>query len=930
MGLTEFLEHYKSNKKSVSHTSIGGGKWDIPASESPLFYKLIRKAHKKGEVVLPITEKIGDVHPLIFDLDLKFEESLTTSPLTEECYAKILEFLWKNTLEFVDIQDECRHNEAYVMLKSKPYPCSKGKYKSKDGIHVLFPNIILKNTVYKLICNHIRTNQDELFTIFKNTCEVSPSNLDDTLLDGHFTRWMPYTCYKENEVPYLLEFVYNLTNGEAVKKNPILVTGEMSTYTDELIMNQMSMFRENLDENVEYTEECSNKLKTKAPKQSKMDNSCENDIYATYYVDNNNIINPYQIVEQEELSLITNLCDCLSVERASEYGKWLDVGLALHNTNSEKLLPVWEKFSMKYHKYRDGTTKRNCADKWASFNNGHAGSCLTQGSLRYWANQDDPVKFNKVMVKNLGSDIEKSVTNGPEAHQLIAKVIHRYYMNQFVCIDISDDWYFFNGIRWKRTLKANELKRRIHNDIYNIYREYHDHYTKLSNAEDDADEQEKWTKKQKKCLTFMQKLLQENYVNTVISALRHLFYEENVVEQFDSNLNLLGLENGVIDLKEWVFREGRPEDYITKSNGLKIPVENIELPIKLSEINQHLSRTIANYDMLRSHLNDFIQQIIPDPVVREYTVRFLAKCLSGENRDEGFYIWTGSGGNGKSKLIELANLTLGDYSGGLPVSLITGKRASSNSATPEMERTKGLRLVVMQEPEQNESINIGLMKELTGNDKIVARGLFKEPIEFVPQYKLVLMCNDLPNIPSNDDGTWRRLEVVDFVSRFVGEEDYHKLDDSKHVYKRDKELRNKLPAWKIVFFGILLEEWMKYDKQGIVVPAQVRAKTMSYRNENDIVGQWIGQCCVISPNQVDDGTGRELAPTSFTDLFYEFKGWCTEQGYKPPDKKKTKDELLKWQEKSKYGLLMGQNMKEGKPNGSVRNPYFNLKAVEDE
>ena len=58
---------------------------------------------------------------------------------------------------------------------------------------------------------------------------------------------------------------------------------------------------------------------------------------------------------------------------------------------------------------------------------------------------------------------------------------------------------------------------------------------------------------------------------------------------------------------------------------------------------------------------------------------FLAKCLSGENRDEGFYIWTGSGGNGKSKLHELAGLVLGDYSGGLPVSLITGKRASSNS-----------------------------------------------------------------------------------------------------------------------------------------------------------------------------------------------------------------------------------------------------------
>ena len=274
-------------------------------------------------------------------------------------------------------------------------------------------------------------------------------------------------------------------------------------------------------------------------------------------------------------------------------------------------------------------------------------------------------------------------------------------------------------------------------------------------------------------------------------------------------------------------------------------------------------------------------------------------------------------------------LVLGEYAGGLPVSLITKSRASSNSATPEMERTKGLRLVVMQEPEANESINIGLMKELTGNDKIIARGLFKEPIEFIPQFKLLLMCNDLPNIPTNDDGTWRRLEVVDFISRFVGEEDYHKLDDSKHVYKRDKMLRQKLPAWKLIFFGILLEEWMKYDKEGITIPPQVNSKTKSYRNENDIVGQWIDQGCEIVGNNVLDN-GLELAPTSFADLFYEYKNWCQEQGYKPPDKKKTKDDLMKWQEKTSYGLSMGRTKKDGRPNGTLTYPYFNLKVIVEE
>ena len=501
------------------------------------------------------------------------------------------------------------------------------------------------------------------------------------------------------------------------------------------------------------------------------------------------------------------------------------------------------------------------------------------------------------------------------------------------------------------------LKTRIHNDIFNVYNDYENNegrgppssqhpkgealgyrmkMTDAVEAADDPDEKQdirdgktkegRWLKN---ILYIKMKLLQGTYVNGLMKSVRDLFYKKEIMEKFDTDTSLIGFDNGIYDLKSNVFREGRPEDYITKSTGFSIPIGDAELPIRLSDINSHLSNYIKEYDTFKRDLDTFIQQIIPLEEVRQYTLRFLSKCLSGENRDEGFYIWTGSGGNGKSKLIEIAQLVLGEYGCGLPVSLITSKRASSNSATPEMERTKGIRLAVMQEPEADECINIGLMKELTGNDKIIARGLYKEPVEFVPQFKLLLMCNELPNIPSNDDGTWRRLEVVDFISRFIGEEDQHKINNKRHIYKRDKELRNKLPAWKLVFLGILLEEWMKYDKEGIKVPKQVNNKTKSYRNENDIVGQWIEQVCEIVDNIKNDN-GQECAPTVFEDLFFDFKGWCQEQGHKSPDKKKTKDDLLKWQEQSTYGLSLGRNMKQGRPNGSERTPYFNLKVVDGE
>ena len=536
----------------------------------------------------------------------------------------------------------------------------------------------------------------------------------------------------------------------------------------------------------------------------------------------------------------------------------------------------------------------------------------------------------KITETHTESDIEESikcVIQNINDGKNMTKLIKNLYGNRYIFTG-KNNWYRFNTI-WHKKLKegmVKDFKSLIWNDFYDIIIRYK---IKLQEKIKDGINKKYNNHLILKCNKLLERIRTDNFVNRLLKTVESIYYNKDIAERFDSNLNLLGLDNGVIDLKEWVFREGQPDDFITKTIGFEIPVGDSELPINLSNMNQHLLKIVPNYDIFKQHLDRFIEQIIPVKEVRDYTLRFLSKCLSGENRDEGFYIWTGSGGNGKSKLIELMQLVLGDYVCGLPVSLITSKRVSSNRPTPELERTKGIRLVFMQEPEANESINIGLMKELTGNDKIIARGLFKEPIEFVPQFKLLLMCNDLPNIPSNDDGTWRRLEVVDFISKFVGEDDYDKLDYSKHVYKRDNELRNKLPAWKLVFLGILLEEWMKYDKEGITIPPQVNNKTKSYRNENDIVGQWIEQACKIVDNN-KLANGLEQAPTCFSDLYFEFKTWCQCLGYEAPDKKKTKDDLLKWQDKSKFGLSLGRYRKDGRPNGTIGYPLFNIRVIEEE
>ena len=938
MGLVEFLNHYKTtDSKNETVSSMKGGKYKIPSNECKRFYKLIRKSLSKGEELPPLTEKIGKYHPLIFDFDLKYIENIDKQYLSLKFLKSLSEFLWICINDIIDVSDEAKYNTLYIMTKSKPYPCKKQGYQSKDGIHLVFPKIILDRDVYKILCNYIQEKQDEMFSIFKDDCEIPPSNLDDTLCDGKFSRWLPYLCHKEGEESYKLKYVFIMTQGNSEQKNQSLIDGPTTFYTDEKLMNDMSMIREGLNENVCYTEYTQTKLKSKSTNSSKMVSEGipdTEDVYAAYYVDNNNVINPYKIVEEEKLKYVEGLVKCLSDKRATEYDPWLSVGFCLHNINTN-LLDEWKKFSSLSSSYDESS----CDKQWTlNDKSNFDGHKYGIGSLVKWAKEDNEELFDKVKRESVETFVHKSVVNGTDADFLIAKVIHKFFEDEYMSMNVKDEWYYFNGIRWERTVEGTKLRMAIHEKVWKIYHEYEPKYVELkqnamNNAESDDERQDiqegktkegRWLKN---IMNIKMKLLKDSYVTTLINSLRNLFYKKDIAEEFDSDVNTLGFENGIIDLKEGIFREGRPEDYITKTTNYSIDYGETKLPVKVSNLQDILSRQIPNYSILKIDLIEFIEQIMPIKEVRDYTIRFLSKCLSGENRDEGFYIWTGSGGNGKSKLIELMQLVLGDYAGGLPVSLITSKRSSSNSATPEMARTKGLRFVVMQEPEANECINIGLMKELTGNDKIIARGLFKEPIEFIPQFKMLLMCNDLPAIPSNDDGTWRRLEVVDFISRFV--DDKNKLDDSKHVYRRDKSLRAKLRAWPTIFLSILLEEWLKYDKEGIIIPPQVNNKTKSYRNENDIVGQWIDQMCELCDN-IPQSNGLELAPTCFGDLEYEFKQWCQEQGYKVPDKKKTKDDLLKWQDKSKYGLSLGRYKKDGRPNGTMGYPSFNLKVIKEE
>ena len=145
-------------------------------------------------------------------------------------------------------------------------------------------------------------------------------------------------------------------------------------------------------------------------------------------------------------------------------------------------------------------------------------------------------------------------------------------------------------------------------------------------------------------------------------------------------------------------------------------------------------------------------------------------------------------------------MAMGDYKGSVPITLITQKRNTIGSVSPEIAQLKGKRYAVMQEPSKGDKINEGIMKEITGGDPIQGRALYKDTVTYVPQFTLVVCTNTLFDIKSNDEGTWRRIRVNDFKSVFL--EDPKPTEEEPHQFKVDLKIADKFKEWVHPFMYI--------------------------------------------------------------------------------------------------------------------------------
>jgi phage/plasmid-associated DNA primase len=218
----------------------------------------------------------------------------------------------------------------------------------------------------------------------------------------------------------------------------------------------------------------------------------------------------------------------------------------------------------------------------------------------------------------------------------------------------------------------------------------------------------------------------------------------------------------------------------------------------------------------------------------------MASCLEGMNREQCYYTFIGVGGNGKSKVVDLMRYTFGDYCSSLQATALTRKRPDSGAANPDIIAIKNKRFIYLQEPDDKEPLNTSRMKQFSGEDVVEARGLFEDQQRFRITGKLFMMCNSLPPIHAMDRGTWRRIRVLLFGSKFVDPSDPDLKAGRPNVFVRDNGLDGKLREWREAWLSLLVHVYEnEYLVNGLEpIPQVVLEESNKYKESFDQYGKF--------------------------------------------------------------------------------------------
>jgi putative DNA primase/helicase len=343
----------------------------------------------------------------------------------------------------------------------------------------------------------------------------------------------------------------------------------------------------------------------------------------------------------------------------------------------------------------------------------------------------------------------------------------------------------------------------------------------------------------KRAFSFAKACESTSEVEKVLKAAKNVPPLNDKGRGWDANPLVAGMPNGVMNMATGEYRHGRAEDRIT----MTINVE-------------------YHPDAVCPLWEKFLKDVFVTDEMVAFVHRMVGFFLTGDVSPQVWFVFHGSGGNGKSTFLNVLLALMGEYAGTTGSATICGKTQLDGSAPePNIIALQHKRLVVCNESGIWARINGERVKELTGGTPISARGLYsKNSITFQPTFKLVLATNHLPNVDDDSHAMWRRIRLIPFTQKFEGADRDERLEE-----KLKQELQGIL-AWAV-------RGAVEYHRVGLQEPQAVMLATLDYRESSDVLADFISERCVLGSEE----RGTRAA------LFNAYRAWGEGQGYREKD-----------------------------------------------
>jgi putative DNA primase/helicase len=548
------------------------------------------------------------------------------------------------------------------------------------------------------------------------------------------------------------------------------------------------------------------------------------------------------------------------LDPALSYDDWIKVGMAVHQQTHGRGFDLWHNWSKQSPKYVTASGEKYNRERWASFGRYTGGSHITFAWVMKQAREhrvknayaardemkariesceseyllrekvcpeiarderldhlarESLAKIMRTKLRGLGGDYPIAEcrrlisapaldSGAPCLHALTqfgnAERFATQYEPELMYVPELAAWYGWTGNYWRRATEV-EVEFRVKAVIRQIPSEAdgHNHSKEFYNF----------------CAASQSAHMVASVISLAASDARLMV----PAAELDRHTHLIGVENGVVDLRTGELLDARQEYRITRVCGASFD------PLAKAPV---FEQTISDIFFGDTQMIQFFQ-------------RCIGYAMTGTPTQDALFILYGNGANGKSTTMNVIRRALGGYARVADAAtFLNDGNAGGNAggAREDLVRLHGSRLIVVNEPDEGGELREGTVKSMTGGDAIAARAPYaKQSVEIVPSWVIFMPTNHKPIVKGSDNGIWRRLMLVPFTRNF--ETDGSVAKDPQ----REERLLAELPgvlAW-------MVRGALAYLREGLAPPPAVRDAGASYRNQMDLLAEWLEQCCEIGP-----------------------------------------------------------------------------------